>query len=555
MKHLKPARFSLARTGFSERFKAIRPGTCLVGHTTHHLILGRSIGTLSLTGNKLSGFCRVSLILLLFLFYLSNHVSAESLSLYPTCTDDRKNYTQRVVRQALAFNIHSSMNLKGETEGGCTTTNCVEKANEFVQEQAQFLLELSQQATRIPLKCFLASVFRGAGVFEDYQYSYCIDEKGKAPTGTKIHCVDENYLQMVSKVFSEMSYCFNLTRDEKESFFSLINHESGFALNARSGNNEGARCFGQLTPIYIEEILDKVKNVPSHYYTQIQGKAIKRCPGLKKQLLSGFEFGDIDCPLTHNPYTCLFYTFLGLKRNRREMTDFLKSSHGYRTKQRGEFSKVKRKKFKLPIRVNEMLVVSGNLRGSEKSLVYWSDFELYNSIGGSKYTDEEIQALDVRKVPLFQNEESVIEAFSYWGHVGGPTMVGSTGKSMIENLKKDIANSTGCQEKPTMSRCQLRDQIKIGRGLSARYWLPYLSNQVLINYPEQGNVEQTFNYVPKILGDERNTFGKENKYTYRKYLSHMSPLDQQKFLKSIRGDDCPKPSLWRTNAIGSTVGP
>ena len=107
------------------------------------------------------------------------------------------------------------------------------------------------------------------------------------------------------------------------------------------------------------------------------------------------------CRFTHDPDTCLFYTFLDLKNNFDDISTTLREPLSYMGN--NDFTDEEKEVFPLPILLNEMLRMKGHIDGrGEVHFVFWDDSELYQFLRRHKGRID-IRRLQVDKIPLFEN--------------------------------------------------------------------------------------------------------------------------------------------------------
>ena len=248
----------------------------------------------------------------------------------------------------------------------------------------------AQQNKEIPKMCFLLSKLRGVQASPKADsYYYC----GKLNKGDELldkspvlgektvrsPCLNEKYIDMTSKAFNKMTKCFQFNQTDKESVFQLINHESGFILNAKSPSK--ARCYGQVTMGAINDVLRNVKN-GNEIYNRFNRKCptlgypvdIKKLTELSKISVDGSlsprqQYNTaakyITCQVTNNPYSCLFYTLFYYKINLKIATKKIKKDDEKITaqilKKDPELVKFYKKnpQIKPPVNATEVIIVEG----------------------------------------------------------------------------------------------------------------------------------------------------------------------------------------------------
>ena len=323
----------------------------------------------------------------------------------------------------------------------------------------EIYMSIKNQLTVIPKQCFLAMALRGNTLFLPRQYVHC-ESKNKANfSQTRKFCINEDYINTIYKSWQNMVECFNYDIKRQNEIFHLINQESGGVLNVKS--KTGARCLGQITIDYVQTINNVIKSVNKKNplkYSEIYREVIQRCPQLKEKVLKNINY--ITCQTSLDPYTCLFYTFYGLERNHRKMKENFQSKLNYMGNR--EFPEGIADKYQLPIRLNEMLHITGTSKNGNKfNWVIWDDSELYEL--WSKIDDS--KDLTIKKIPLFKKQEDIEKMFNYWAHNGGQSLVNSSLTKRIEKLKRNI--SISCKANSTENSCLAREQIKKGQGIDS----------------------------------------------------------------------------------------
>ena len=468
---------------------------------------------------------------------------------FQKCEKDKEAFTGHVVKKSQEFDILQVTERK--TEGGhCFYCNRNKEENflDGMIFKIDRLIDYKNYKSAIPYECFLAASLRGVSeyVVPESRSAYCADEsfENKAYTGQKKHCINKAYGDMVSKAFLDMSYCFNLSEQDQVDFFHLINHESGFILNAKS--ETGARCLGQLTEDYVEEVNETIKGKRDSRFVRFYEETLNRCPGLEEKILPKFDY--LDCKTTHDPHICLFYTFFDLKKNYDMISKALNEPLDYMGN-RGAFSKSMKKFFQLPLKLNEVLLVKGVLRGKKVNWVFWDDSELFGLMRKNKWTEQEMESLEVTKLPLFQNSDKIARMINYWAHNGGGSVARNMGRIMVRRLKQDI--SIGCPETSKTRTCLFRKKLQNGKALSSGEVYPYFRSYVRKKYPAgSSRKRQVANYVRNIVSDSEVLFDEESdrKEKYQKdFLDTQSNLDgtkkdQHQFVDYVR-EVCPQASF------------
>ena len=341
----------------------------------------------------------------------------------------------------------------------------------------------------IPVECFFAGAVRGANMYDPGSNFYYCKENSNRPGNMSVEdesnrqriisprraCLNRDYMELTARAFNETADCFGFSRTEKESIFRLINHESSFLHNVTSPT--GAKCYGQLTTNTIKEINKHIyfrDTKDPHPYSYIFDEVMEKCPGLElavlnKEITESIEtagkksmkkFETIvsrtptSCKTTQNIYSCLFYAFYNIRKNTMEIESHFNrpSSYSEKTDIPPEF----KARFSLPMKLNEMLVVK---QSDGKLMVFWDDSELWPALKNRPPSMLE----EIRKVPLFANEEEVKELFSHWTYNGGISITLKYMKVFIRRLKQSVA--VACRSDSEEQRCLYRSEIQEGRGI------------------------------------------------------------------------------------------
>ena len=392
---------------------------------------------------------------------------------------------------------------------------------------------INSEIVAIPRKCFLAMAMRGDSLFSSNQYVHC-ESKNKAHfSKNRKYCINEKYIKTIHSAWKDITECFNYDIERQEEIFHLINQESGGILNVKSPT--GARCLGQVTIDYVKtinKIINSAYKTNPLKHSELYREVIQRCPRLKEKILKDINF--ITCKTSMDPYTCLFYTFYGLERNHQRMKETLQSKLDYMGNK--EFPQEVTDKYQLPIKLNEMLTITGTTKnGNSISWVVWDDSELYDlwkKIDNSK-------ELTIKKVPLFKKQEDIEKMFNYWSHNGGQSLVNSSLAERIARIKQNISKS--CKKDSKENRCLAREQIQQGKGVKSSLALEIFSADLLSTYPSKSETrrKEVAGYVKKMISSNQEVFnfdegsGHTNTMlnTYKKYSPN---LDEEDFINFQR---------------------
>jgi len=462
---------------------------------------------------------------------------------FETCKKSNEDFTKHVANKAREFNP-TQLNTDITEADNCIS--CDNEETLELNEISEITIEMDYIAHRknnIPYACFLQATIRGNANLPLKRASHCNDEnfENKIPTGTKKHCINKSYVDMISKAFSDMSYCFDMDKKDQKDLFHLINHESGFVLNARSHSR--ARCLGQLTGDFIKEInkiMGRADHKRPHPFSYIYNQAIERCPGLAEKIPLGKSH--LTCQATHDPHTCLFYAFYGWKKNYHTMSSALEEPLDYMGNKRS-FTKTMKTLLQLPLNLNEILVLEGEVDGKKRSWVMWDDSEIHDMVKKNGWKAKDFRSLKINKVSLFKDSDKVARAFSYWAYNGGYSVAMKTGPIFVEQLKRDIAS--GCPKDSNQERCLFRNKIKNGESLSSRTALAYFKRQIRRHYPSSSKKRrnEVANYVENIASDSEFLFDESStqKERYKREfldnkskLKHISDEDKEAFMSHVR---------------------
>ncbi len=439
-------------------------------------------------------FSKTVCFLIVFFPIVSFAAVSDILFPYQNCDDSSLNYSNRIVSEVDAFLF--KYGLKEEISKEQTTESELfyfkgESMIDVIDEEIVF-----QPA--VPKECFLAIALKGIRIFSDERHSYCSRTTDIRPSASRKLCINEDYIDMVYTAFAEMSMCFNYDEKRQLEVFRLISQESSWLLNIRSPT--GARCLGQLTSDNIETVNNYISFSKSSE-SSIYNKVITRCPFLEDKILKDED--SLTCRMTHDPYTCLFYTFFDLEKNNRSIKENLQRASNH-IESKKEFFALKKQKFKLPIKLNEMLAVWGEFDGREVNWLFWDDSEVYDTF--NRFPDERLAKLETKKVPIFKNQKEVELLFNYWAHNGGAILTGDHMISMIKKMKQKLALS--CDPESEAERCRLREIVQRGEGLDTDIWQSYFDEDLFEYYPHESEErrKEVASYIRDIADKNKNVF-------------------------------------------------
>ena len=371
----------------------------------------------------------------------------------------------------------------------------------------------------IPRQCFLAMALNGSKLFDGDQYVHCESKGSSKITPHRKLCVNKNYIHAIYTAWKDVTKCFNYSLERKIETFHLINHESRGLLNIKS--DTGARCLGQLTTIYVRGINQGIKR-----WEPLYREVIQRCPDLREKTFQDMNF--ITCKTTSDPYTCLFYTIYGFEKNHRLMEETFKSQSEYINL--SQFPEDIRKKYKLPIRLNELLHIEGFTKdGKPINWLIWDDIELYNL-----YTQiDDSKGLQVKKVPIFEHQEDIEIMFNYWSHNGGESLSKASLKARVETIKKSVSKTCSPDDSYQL-RCKGRNQIIEGGGLDSLLAMELFGNDITRNY-QSGSYrrrQEVGNFVKNVLASSKAVFDSGDRL-WNVRLPHLSYREQMDFQEEI----------------------
>ena len=456
----------------------------------------------------------------------------------------------------------------------CSQTNSIAKEYAYLSPlYDEFILSFFKESIQekqlsendVPLECFFAGAVRGANIYTSTNnYYYCeadserpstmevVDENQRTRViGPQRACLNRDYSFLTAKAFNKTADCFGFNKSDKETIFKLFNHESSFLHNVKSSTS--ARCYGQLTTIALEEInkqiyfSDATKPFP---YSFIFNEVIEKCPGLQKAVLnpeiyeprnkksmkhfnSLFSKTAINCKITQNPYSCLFYAFYNIKMNMINIEQQWKgatSSFGKRNKISEDFKST----FSLPILLPEMRGVT-TING--KNMVFWDDSEIWPFL--KKKSMDQIE--DIKRLPLFENEVEVKNLFNLWAYNGGIS-ISDYMKNFIQKLKKSIAKR--CSPQAKSKTCQYRFAVQEGRGIATKDIKKDFQAYILKNYKTKKGRKRKLevkNFVHKVETNLNYLYNKNGEFKY--HLKNLVPEINNKDVEGFQDhlkDICPK---------------
>ena len=428
---------------------------------------------------------------------------------------DETDNTEKFCDSSFQDNLESSDEYNDDHEPGETDTRCAlnsgheQETNEGDLEEEKFaylsplyddfilyffqesIHDINLSENDVPLECFFASAVRGASIYNPGRDFYYCEKNSNRPGNMSVTdnnektriilprraCLNKNYMYLTARAFNKTADCFGFGKSEKESIFNLFHHESSFLHNIKSPT--GARCYGQLTIDTIKEINKQIyfRDAPAPLpYSYIFDEVIDKCPGLQNAVLNSkisesvertgrktiqkfnsiVSRSPVSCKITQNPYSCLFYAFYNIKKNSVEIeAQFHKptSRFGKKNNIPMEF----KERFLLPIRLDSMVGVTS---ANGKDMIFWDDSELWLALKERPFDS----LSNIRKLPLFENEEEVMELFNFWTYNGGISVTLTYMTKFIKQLKRAIA--APCPPDSATRICQYRRTVSKGRGLA-----------------------------------------------------------------------------------------
>ena len=356
----------------------------------------------------------------------------------------------------------------------------------------------------IPKQCFLAMSARGNRLFPENQYSSCMDENLESRGAVKL-CINEDYVKMIQKAFTKISFCFDYDLKKQKKILQMINQESGSILNVHSPT--GAKCLGQITEGFVEDINKIIESTQSDPlpYSEIYDEVVERCPDLENKVFKNLN--KMLCKSIRDPYKCLFYTFFGFELSLRKIRNKLNSRTNRINEDLLSESEIGILSYYLPIKQNEMMnIILLSSTGEKKFLTFWDDLEVYETF--KDYDDEQSFIFFIEKVPLFKKQENIEFMFAFWEYNGGLTISEKNMIPMIESLKQNISTNCDNQDLPESKVCSMRRKIQYGEGLSHEEVFDFFENDLLKSYPSKSERrrKQVAYYLEKMKETNKITF-------------------------------------------------
>ena len=381
----------------------------------------------------------------------------------------KESWTNQIAGDARQFDLYDTSSTVTEASAPCT--NCATKTTDFSDNLSEVErmgnLTSSDIDKDIPSICFHAAAL------------IAVDEPGSRLYGCKSKnsewpdrryrmrpCLNEQYADMTAKAFNKVADCFGFSLNEKRAAFALFNHESHFILNARSPKK--ARCYGQM-------IMRAIKYVNQNIYYRNHGfkygdvykNAVNNCPGLKDKVIppgivtetafsnarlkEKMRRASITCGLTQDPYACLFYSMFNVKMNLKEFNDNYNEIPDYIGSSQDVSGKTE-DDFKLPIMLNEVVIVKGRVRNKKTGKienidrVFWDSSQISKEFQNKEYNTSQ---LEIRKVSLFK-PDTLKNVFLHYSHNGGRSYSGYSFKGFCRRCKKKNGGNKSLQKRETL---------------------------------------------------------------------------------------------------------
>ena len=458
-------------------------------------------------------------------FLFSFLAGAEELKLpYEECHWANREYTENMLKQ-----VRGALSPATTEAAACSHCSRLEpiehKPSSSLGDVS--VKQAAEQASYIPDMCFLASMFntkepgknnfyycQGGGKWLSKTMNFHSCENVRAGLGCSLglardqqegssrdihprkYCLNQEYVQMTAKAFRQTSDCFDFSPKEQRDLFTMLNHESGFALNARSSTH--ARCYGQITMDVFHAVnryvhykdKEKAWRSQSGIYEDVMKKS--ECSFLGDKMVrlpfeQGYK-GSVDnydkkfndefsnnwsrmtCPATRDPYTCLFYSMYFYKLQQHL---FFSEYHEI-PKDIGLWDREKYGSsagdFYAPIRLNEIVIVKGKITKTNGEEVYveWlidSDHEL-KKILDTKFTYNR-DDLRIQKINVYDEDGGdLFRDVTQISYNGGRKIIKGYFPEYMNNLKRQVAKKETCERQAACA--SLREHILAGRVFSVR---------------------------------------------------------------------------------------
>ena len=505
----------------------------------------------------------------------SHSSNGPSLDLFfEQCNWQNQEYTTRIIRDHNFFPLSDSLQQivnswdqeENEEEiestkqchGQTCNTDLSPLYNEVILSWFQESIRGNDFSTNdIPLECFFAGAVRGANIYDPgSHFYYCEKDSNKKSSHMSVTdnnnkernilprraCLNKDYTYLTATAFNKTADCFGFKKAEKEALFKLLNHESTFLHNIKSPT--GAKCYGQLTTIAIEEINKQIYFRDSSNplpYSYIFDDVIKKCPGLQHVILNSKIYeaqakgeekslnqfdqiisqSPISCKITQNPYSCLFYTFYNFKKSF-DLIDRQINLPTSNFSEQNNISQDFQEYFLLPIRLNTMLSVTNS---RDQEMLFWDDSEIWNSSVRQVPLDS---FKDIEPLPLFENDKEIQRLFSIWSYNGGLSISETYLTKFIKQLKRYIARP--CNTNAQTKYCQYRFLVMDRQGIPTEDiredFKDYIQNNYQIDKVSNGRRKEVTEFTNHVETNLNYLYDKNGRF--RLHLKNMVPeLDSQ----------------------------
>ncbi len=502
---------------------------------------------------------------------------------YEECKGRNKTWNKNFVTPLAQFSLYSPID---SVEAKATCLECISNfVGPLDMPGLRKLQTTLADSNIIPPICFYASAINGAGnkritgrikhgLFGCKKNTdrWAYPERVSAFIKRTRPCLNQDYIDMTAASFNQVADCLSFSANEKKQAFALFNHESHFILNARSPT--GARCYGQLTSDTMAFInkhiyrrnprINRYNNpVPPSRFGYIYTNAVKKCPGLKDKVIpqdvltrtptmSDKSFykmvkqASLTCGMTHDPYSCLFYSMFNIRINMKyfdntysEIPDYLGSKNP---------PKKMPKKAKERIRLNEIMILQGEIqkKGDGKKprkveWVMWDSSEVYNVYQNLKIKSKTITKQKIKTVPLF-NPNLLRDAFVHMAHNGGHSVIRSHLQVFVENIKKKISNQRICKKDRYCK--EYRSRLLDGKSLTAdhlfREWRSYVDQTSMVNSSQLKKFTRKIQSDLDFLHNKNNLLKSNIKHASGKENPLIISKDKfPKFLEQVKAS-CPR---------------
>ena len=130
---------------------------------------------------------------------------------------------------------------------------------------------------------------RGNRLFPENQYSSCMDENLESRGAVKL-CINEDYVKMIQKAFTKISFCFDY--DLKKTEKNTSNDQSGVRLYSQcTQSNRPLNVLDRSRKVFVEDINKIIESTQSDPlpYSEIYDEVVERCPDLENKVFKKSE--------------------------------------------------------------------------------------------------------------------------------------------------------------------------------------------------------------------------------------------------------------------------